>query len=100
MARSGDNDAARGTVVRLLGQLDVVVDGHVVELNAHRERVVFAVLALEAGRTVSVDRLVDELWPVEPPDNAVATVRVYVSRIRKALQPVGVRISTRSGGCS
>src|SRR5262249_22767186 len=36
---------------------------------------------------VSVDRLIDELWGEQPPETAANVVQVYVSRLRKALQP-------------
>ena len=42
-------------------------------------------LALEAGRVVSVDRLVEALWPGDPPETAAHAVQVYVSQLRKAL---------------
>ena len=42
-----------------------------------------ALLALEAGRVVSVDRLIDELWPATPPATAISTLQVYVSRLRR-----------------
>ena len=43
------------------------------------------ILALEAGRVVSADRLVEELWPEGPPGTAAHAVQVYVSQLRKAL---------------
>ena len=39
-------------------------------------------LALEAGRGVSADRLVDALWPDDPPANAVQALYNHVSRLR------------------
>ena len=52
-------------------------------------------LALEPGRVVSVDRLVEALWPGDPPETAAHAVQVYVSQLRKALGPV---IATRAPG--
>ena len=37
--------------------------------------------------SVSTDRLVDGLWGDEPPQRAAATLQVYVSNLRKALEP-------------
>ena len=34
---------------------------------------------------VSTDRLIDELWPEEPPATAAHTIQVYVSNLRKVL---------------
>src|SRR5262249_5371885 len=46
-----------------------------------------ALLALEAGRAVSVERLVDGLWGDRPPATAAKIVLGYVSRLRKVLPP-------------
>jgi DNA-binding SARP family transcriptional activator/tetratricopeptide (TPR) repeat protein len=40
---------------------------------------------------VSVDRIVEELWPGTPPDTATHAVQVYVSQLRKALGDVVAR---------
>jgi DNA-binding SARP family transcriptional activator len=45
------------------------------------------VLLLNANEVVSRDRLIDELWGEDPPDTAAKLVQVYVSRLRKALEP-------------
>jgi predicted ATPase/DNA-binding SARP family transcriptional activator len=42
-------------------------------------------LLVELGRSVSTDRLIDELWQGEPPPGADRTLRAYVSRLRSAL---------------
>ena len=81
--------------VRLLGPIEVERDGEPVALGGQKPRTLFGVLALEPGRVVSVDRLVEALWPGEPPDTAGHAVQVYVSQLRKALGPV---IATRAPG--
>jgi predicted ATPase/DNA-binding SARP family transcriptional activator len=40
-----------------------------------------------ANRVVSIDGLIEGLWRDSPPDGAAATVQVYVSQLRKALEP-------------
>jgi class 3 adenylate cyclase/tetratricopeptide (TPR) repeat protein len=40
---------------------------------------------MDVGRVVSVDRLVEDLWPGLPPETATHAVQVYVSQLRKAL---------------
>jgi DNA-binding SARP family transcriptional activator len=42
-------------------------------------------LVLNANRVVSRDRLIDELWGEQPPETAVISVQVYVSRLRRLL---------------
>jgi len=56
-----------------------------VGLGSQKPRALLAVLALEPGRVVSVDRLVECLWPGNPPETAAHAVQVYVSQLRKAL---------------
>ena len=48
--------------IRLLGPVDVVVDGRVRSLPGGGERELLALLALSAGRVVAVPALVDGLW--------------------------------------
>ena len=71
--------------VRLLGPIEVERGGAPVGLGGQKPRALLAVLALDAGRVVSVDRLVEALWPREPPETAAHAVQVYVSQLRKAL---------------
>jgi DNA-binding SARP family transcriptional activator len=56
-----------------------------VGVPADQQRVVLAVLLAEAGRVVSVDRLVDAVWSDRPPRRAVNTVQVYVMRLRRRI---------------
>ena len=42
---------------------------------------------MRAGRVVSLDQIVDDLWPEHPPARAAATVQVFVSILRRALEP-------------
>jgi DNA-binding SARP family transcriptional activator len=81
--------------VRLLGPIEVERDGPPVGLGGQKPRTLLAVLALETGHVVSVDRLVEALWPGDPPETAGHAVQVYVSQLRKALGPV---IATRPPG--
>ena len=46
-----------------------------------------ALLLLEPGRVVSVDRLIDQLWHGEPPAAATSTLQAYVSNLRRVLEP-------------
>src|SRR5438552_12615619 len=82
----------------LLGLLEVVADGGVVSIGPGKESALLAIMLLHANEPVSVDRLVDELWPRRPPGNAAKAVQVYVSRLRKRLG--GGRIATTVAGYS
>src|SRR5215510_6182895 len=81
--------------VRLLGPIEVERGAEPVALGGQKPRTLLAVLALEPGRVVSVDRLVEALWPGDPPETAAHAVQVYVSQLRKTLGPV---IATRAPG--
>jgi DNA-binding SARP family transcriptional activator len=81
---------------RLLGPLEIEHAGRPVAVGGRAQRALLARLLLDAGRTVSVDRLVDDLWGENAPASAQKMVQIYVSMLRKAL-PEGA-IVTRSPG--
>ncbi|WP_430791708.1 AfsR/SARP family transcriptional regulator [Actinoplanes sp. G11-F43] len=81
---------------RVLGPLEVVVGGRHLDLGGARQRIVLACLALEAGRTVPVHRLVAAIYGAEPPASARAQVQICVSALRRLL-PDG-RLVTRNQG--
>ncbi|NEA31171.1 AfsR/SARP family transcriptional regulator [Streptomyces sp. SID13031] len=83
---SGSRSETR-TSVRLLGQVGVLEAGAEIELGAPGPRSLFAVLALRANATVTLDQLVDALWGEAVPKTAEGGVYTYVSALRKALQP-------------
>jgi DNA-binding SARP family transcriptional activator len=70
---------------RVLGPVEVVVDGRPVALPAAKPRALLADLLLNRNRVVSVDRLVDDLWGEQPPETATKALQGYVSQLRKAL---------------
>ncbi len=82
---------------KLLGPLEVRVDGGALRLGGSKQRALLAVLLLHANEVVSSDRLVAELWPDKPPANAAHNLQVYVSRLRKLLPRSGL-IVTRPPG--
>ncbi len=75
----------------LLGPLDVRRSGRVVEVGAPRERLVLAVLLLNANRAVSSSRLVEIVWGDAPPATARHSLQVTMSRLRAALDNTGER---------
>ncbi|WP_169944216.1 BTAD domain-containing putative transcriptional regulator [Microbispora sp. H11081] len=73
---------------RLFGPIEVIDPaGRVIDLGTPKQRAVLAMLALEPGRVVSLDRLVDELWSGEAPSSATGTLQAYISQLRRALEP-------------
>ncbi|MFL6015007.1 MAG: winged helix-turn-helix domain-containing protein, partial [Gaiellaceae bacterium] len=61
---------------RILGPLEVVGDEGSLSLGGAKQRALFALLLLNANRVVSRDRLIDELWPDDPPESVVTSVQV------------------------
>src|SRR5262252_7532468 len=80
---------------RVLGPLEVVVDGSVVPVGALRAGAILSMLLVEAGAVVSRDRLIDEVWADDPPATAVTALQVHVSGLRKL---VGAALRTHGTG--
>ena len=75
---------------RLLGPLQVLVDGAPVPLRGAAERALLARLLLEAGRVVPAEHLIDSLWGEDLPANAANALQGRVSRLRSAFRAVGL----------
>jgi DNA-binding SARP family transcriptional activator len=73
--------------VRVLGPLEVTVQGVPADVGGPRQRCVLARLIAARGNVVSADRLIDDLYPGEAPAKALAGVQSYVSHLRRALEP-------------
>ena len=84
-------------IIRVLGPLEVQVAG-TVRRPGRLEATLLALLASDAGRVVSTDRLVDGLWEDDPPASARNRVQALVSGLRRTLGPAGEAIATRPPG--
>ena len=73
--------------LRLLGPFDARRAGAAIRLGGAKQRAVLADLLVHLGEVVSVDRLVDDIWPDGPPASATHAIEVYVSALRKVLDP-------------
>ncbi|MBV8982773.1 MAG: response regulator [Acidimicrobiia bacterium] len=82
----------------ILGPLEVRSNGELVALGGDRPRAIVALLAVSANRVVPTERIVDTLWGEDADDKAIAGLRVYISRIRKALADAGERLQTEPIG--
>ena len=71
----------------VLGALRVERDGREVDPGPLRQRALLAILVLEAGHVIGVDRLIALLWRDEPPAAATASVQAYISQLRRLLEP-------------
>ncbi len=72
---------------RILGPVEVWDKGRRRPLGGAKQRALLATLLLHANEVVSADRLIDDLWGEDSPENAATALRVNVSRLRKALPP-------------
>ncbi|MGP4109599.1 AfsR/SARP family transcriptional regulator [Streptomyces sp. 4N509B] len=83
---------------RLLGPMELWVDGRAHQVPGPRQRRLLAVLTLTPNRVVSSDALVDALWDDEPPDTARRQVHNAVAALRRRLPPLrGLLVSDGPG---
>ena len=85
---------------RVLGALEAGTGTAMADLGPPKQRALLAILVLHVGEIVSVDRLTDLLWGDEAPRTAAHSIQIYVSELRKALEPIAGRrlIHTRAPG--
>jgi predicted ATPase/DNA-binding SARP family transcriptional activator len=83
--------------ITLLGPLVVTRDGRPLELGGAQPRLLLALLALDPGRVVGADRLVDGIWGAQLPSEPANALQVVVSRLRRALAPDQVVLSRPPG---
>jgi DNA-binding SARP family transcriptional activator len=72
---------------RILGPLEVTRDGRALALGGAKQRALLAILVVHANQVISAERLIDLLWGDEPPLTAANTIQVYISQLRKAIEP-------------
>src|SRR5262245_34790786 len=82
---------------RILGPLEVEGAAGQIQLGGGKQRALLAFLLLHANEVVSTGRLIEALWPDEPPADSAKALQVHVSRLRRALEPEDV-VATRPGG--
>ncbi|HEU5064360.1 MAG TPA: BTAD domain-containing putative transcriptional regulator [Gaiellaceae bacterium] len=70
---------------QILGPLEVRDGDRTIPLAGGKQRAVLALLILNANETVSIDRLVDELWGERAPATAPKVVQNHVSQLRRIL---------------
>jgi DNA-binding SARP family transcriptional activator len=71
----------------VLGPLAVRVGDAPLELTSAMQRDLLGLLALRAGEVVPRDEIVEVLWAGAPPRSCSTLVHVYVSQLRRALEP-------------
>ncbi|MFI9383700.1 BTAD domain-containing putative transcriptional regulator [Kutzneria sp. NPDC052558] len=72
----------------MLGPIEVRAGGRRLSIGGPRQKKLLAVLLLNANRSLTLDRLVAELWE-EPPSSVRQQVHNSVGSLRRALAPAG-----------
>jgi len=91
-------EAVDSVEFRILGPIEAYERGLALELGGLRERTLLARLLLSANRVVPADRLAEDLWSGRPPGHSMATLRVYISRLRRVLGPGAGILETQAPG--
>ena len=81
-----DTQGESGVEFRVLGPVEVELDGVMLDLGAPKQRSLLAFLLTSPNRVVATDRILDALWgeEAEGKENALW---VYISRLRTILEP-------------
>ncbi len=92
--------ASSTVTVRVLGSVDIVDgSGRRHEIPGRRLQALLGCLVAQAGRIVSVDALVDAIWPDRLPDAPQAALQTQVFRLRARLRfPEAPTVVTRAPG--
>jgi DNA-binding SARP family transcriptional activator/tetratricopeptide (TPR) repeat protein len=88
-------------LIRLLGAVEVVTDsGQTVELGPPKRCTVLAALAVDAGRSVPVEVLLDRVWGSAVPAKARRGLHAHIVYLRRSLRSCtdGVDVVHRSAG--
>jgi DNA-binding SARP family transcriptional activator len=91
-------------MLRLLGSVEVWAGPGRLVVGSPRQQLLLAALAVDAGRTVPLDVLVDRMWGTEPPPQVRRTVHSYIARTRRLVEqlPAGadgpIRLAHTAGG--
>ncbi|MEV0412559.1 BTAD domain-containing putative transcriptional regulator [Streptomyces sp. NPDC050448] len=95
-AEADAGPAAAGTRFAVLGPIRAWRGSEALPSGTPQQRALLAALLLRGGRTATAPELIDAIWGEDPPQQALATIRTYASRLRKVLAP-GMLV-TESGG--
>jgi DNA-binding SARP family transcriptional activator len=84
---------------RILGPVEVWTGEGWSSIGAGKQRSVLATLLLRPGEPVSLDALIDEVWPDKAPARAANLVSVYVHHLRRLIGDTDGRVLvTRAPG--
>ncbi|POX39268.1 AfsR family transcriptional regulator [Streptomyces sp. Ru73] len=95
-----DESPGQGQQLRftVLGPVRAWRGGTPLAAGTPQQRALLAALLLRGGRTATAAELVDAIWGETPPHAALAALRTYASRLRKALGADADALVSESGG--
>ncbi|WP_330185430.1 AAA family ATPase [Nocardia sp. NBC_01503] len=73
--------------VHVFGPLQVMLGGRTARIGAGRQQAILGRLVLAGGRTLGVDRLVEDVWEGSPPPHAPSALQVQIHNLRRVLEP-------------
>jgi DNA-binding SARP family transcriptional activator len=77
-----------GVNFKILGPLEVADGDRPIPLEGMKPRMILCALLVSPNDVVSIDRLIDWLWPPrQAPESAAAIIQAHVSRLRRRLEP-------------
>lgn len=74
--------------VRVLGPMEVLLQGESIALGGPKQRALLALLVASAPRVVSRDLLIEGVWGEEPSSGARSTLQTHVSNLRNLIGEV------------
>ncbi|MVU75689.1 AAA family ATPase [Nocardia sp. ET3-3] len=80
-----------GAELRVLGPLQLSVDGRDTALGTPMQRAVLGRLIVAHGQVVSTERLIYDLWSGHPPPKAAAVLQVHIHTLRRLFEPQRAR---------
>jgi len=89
MLGSGSQWASAAMKFKVLGPMEVRRGDQALALGGPKQRALLAILLIEANHVVGLERLAELLWRDEPPPTSDHIIEVYVSQLRRALEPAG-----------
>jgi predicted ATPase/DNA-binding SARP family transcriptional activator len=84
--------------IAILGSVEPRMNGHVVGVPAGKQRALLTLLAVRAPRPVSAEAAAEALWPRAAPAEAMRSLQVTVSRLRRSLGAAGSALETVASG--
>ncbi|WP_431956518.1 BTAD domain-containing putative transcriptional regulator [Nocardia lijiangensis] len=76
--------------VRILGPVQLLVDGLPIPLSGAKPRALLALLVVNRRRAVPKTALIDAIWGDDPPPRAMDGLYAYVSNLRTVLRGAGI----------